>query len=146
LIKQTPAIEAEEKHLPQGLEAIERITSQINEAIRKSENIEIVKDLEGRVEDWKGHKLEHFGELLLHGSFSVIKGDVKGEVEREVLLDRSLCWQRSLTDGTFSTTFISLSAYCCAARRLVSERNRTRRWEWERIQRSTTLARKAVSS
>ncbi|KAF8244253.1 hypothetical protein K440DRAFT_559152 [Wilcoxina mikolae CBS 423.85] len=83
LIKQTPAIESEEKQLPQGLEAIERITSQINEAIRKSENIEIVKDLEGRVEDWKGHKLEHFGELLLHGQFSVIKGDTKGEVERE---------------------------------------------------------------
>lgn len=84
MIKQTPAIESEEKQLPQGLEAIERITSQINEAIRKSENIEIVKDLEGRVEDWKGHKLEHFGELLLHGQFSVIKGDTKGEVEREV--------------------------------------------------------------
>lgn len=61
-----------------------RINGQINEAIRRSENIEIVKDLEGRVEDWKGHKLEHFGELLLHGQFSVIKGDAKGEVEREV--------------------------------------------------------------
>ncbi|CCX30511.1 hypothetical protein FPQ18DRAFT_364854 [Pyronema domesticum] len=83
LIKQTPPVEAMEKELPLGLAAIERITSAINEAIRKSENIEIVKDLEGRVEDWKGHKLEHFGELLLHGQFSVIKGDQKGDVERE---------------------------------------------------------------
>jgi len=79
-------MESEEKSLPQGLEAIERINSQINEAIRKAENAEIVKDLEGRVEDWKGHKLEHFGELLLHGQFSVIKGDTKGEVEREVIM------------------------------------------------------------
>lgn len=68
----------------QGLEAIENINKKINEAIRKSENAEVVKDLEGRVEDWKGHKLEHFGELLLHGQFSVIKGDPKGDVEREV--------------------------------------------------------------
>ena len=84
MIKYTPAFESEEKLLPQGLEAIERINFQINEAIRKAENAEIVKDLEGRVEDWKGHRLEHFGELLLHGQFSVIKGDIKGEVEREV--------------------------------------------------------------
>jgi cell division control protein 24 len=97
LIKQTPPIEAMEKELPLGLAAIERITSAINEAIRKSENIEIVKDLEGRVEDWKGHKLEHFGELLLHGQFSVIKGDQKGDVEREVI-DLSAPTCRSLTD------------------------------------------------
>ena len=84
MIKHTPPAESEEKQLPQGLEAIERITSEINEAIRKSENLEIVKDLEGRVEDWKGHKLNHFGELLLHGQFAVIKGDAK-DAEREVI-------------------------------------------------------------
>ncbi|CAZ83580.1 unnamed protein product [Tuber melanosporum] len=83
LIKQTDPLEAEDQNLHQGLEAIENINRKINEAIRKSENAEVVKDLEGRVEDWKGHKLEHFGELLLHGQFSVIKGDPKGDVERE---------------------------------------------------------------
>jgi cell division control protein 24 len=92
LIKYTSAIEADEKQLPQGLEAIERITSQINEAIRKSENVDVVKDLEGRVEDWKGHRLENFGELLLHGSFQVIKGDQKGEVEREVRVGVPSCF------------------------------------------------------
>lgn len=113
LIKQTPAMEAEEKHLPQGLEAIERITSQINEAIRKSENIEIVKDLEGRVEDWKGHKLEHFGELLLHGSFSVIKGDVKGEVEREYyiyLFERILLCCKEIGTGKKQNKTIAKNA------------------------------------
>ncbi|KAI5777525.1 hypothetical protein EDC01DRAFT_623953 [Geopyxis carbonaria] len=83
LIKYTDPIAANEQQLSQGLESITRIATQINEAIRKSENLEVVKDLEGRVEDWKGHKLEHFGQLLLHGQFSVIKGDQKGEVERE---------------------------------------------------------------
>ncbi|KAL7266463.1 Guanine nucleotide exchange factor for Cdc42p [Rhizina undulata] len=83
LIKNTDPEDAEDQGLAQGLEAIERINKKINEAIRRSENLEIVKDLEGRVEDWKGHRLEHFGLLLLHGQFSVIKGDQKGEVERE---------------------------------------------------------------
>ncbi|KAH8149360.1 uncharacterized protein LAJ45_06439 [Morchella importuna] len=83
LIKHTDPAEAEDQKLQLGLEAIEEINRKINEAIRKAENIESVKDLEGRVEDWKGHKLEHFGELLLHGQFSVIKGDQKGDVERE---------------------------------------------------------------
>lgn len=58
--------------------------------------MESVKDLEGRVEDWKGHKLEHFGELLLHGQFSVIKGDQKGDVEREV------CYSDVLKNGILS--------------------------------------------
>jgi cell division control protein 24 len=84
MIKHTEPIEAEDQQLQQGLEAIENINKKINEAIRRAENAEVVKDLEGRVEDWKGHKLEHFGELLLHGQFSVIKGDQKGDVEREV--------------------------------------------------------------
>lgn len=86
LIKQTDIVTAEDQQLKDGLEAIERIAVQINEAIRKSENAQVVKNLEGRVEDWKGHKLEHFGDLLLHGNFSVIKGDQKGDAEREVRL------------------------------------------------------------
>lgn len=84
MIKHTDPSEAEDQQLQQGLEAIENINKKINEAIRRAENAEVVKDLEGRVEDWKGHKLEHFGELLLHGQFLVIKGDQKGDVEREV--------------------------------------------------------------
>ena len=61
--------------------------------------MEIVKDLEGRVEDWKGHKLEHFGELLLHGQFSVIKGDAKGDVEREVYSSVSRDGREFVADG-----------------------------------------------
>ena len=67
-----------------GGQETEDINKKTNQAIRMVENAEVVKDLKGRVEDWKGHKLEHFGELLLHGQFSVIKGDQKGDVEREV--------------------------------------------------------------
>ncbi|TGZ77324.1 hypothetical protein EX30DRAFT_311449 [Ascodesmis nigricans] len=86
LIKHTDALQAEDQGLPQGLEAIEAIAQQINEAIRKSENVQVVHDLFGRVEDWKGHRRDQFGELLLHGQFLVIKGDQKGDAEREYLI------------------------------------------------------------
>lgn len=43
-----------------------------------------MSELQGRVEDWKGHKVDHFGELLLYGSFTVLKGEGAREVEREV--------------------------------------------------------------
>ena len=62
----------------------EDISKKTNEAIRMAENTEVVNDLKGRVEDWKGHKLEHFGELLLHGQFLIIRGDQKGDIEQEV--------------------------------------------------------------
>ncbi|OBZ68336.1 Rho guanine nucleotide exchange factor scd1 [Grifola frondosa] len=38
-----------------------RITDKINEAQRRAENNGTVKNLEGRVEDWKGHHIAHFG-------------------------------------------------------------------------------------
>jgi cell division control protein 24 len=84
MIKHTDLIEAEEQQLQQGLEAVETTNRKINEAICRAENTGVVKDLEGRVGYWMSHRLEHFGELLLHGQFSVIKGDQKGDVEREV--------------------------------------------------------------
>jgi cell division control protein 24 len=43
-------------------------------------------ELRERVEDWKGHRLDSFGDLLLHGTFQVIKGDSSSpkDQEREV--------------------------------------------------------------
>ena len=43
-------------------------------------------ELRERVEDWKGHRLETFGDLLLHGTYHVIKGDTTNpkDTEREV--------------------------------------------------------------
>ena len=133
LIKYSDPITVENQQLEPGLEAIQRIATATNEAIRKSENMEIVKDLEGRVEDWKGHKLEHFGELLLHGQFSVIKGDTKGDVEREVgFLCAYVSREGYRADALDSTTFICLSAFCCAARRWARIRSRGRRCRWQR--------------
>lgn len=39
-------------------------------------------ELCARVDDWKNHDIHHFGDLLLHGVFSVITG--KSDIEKEV--------------------------------------------------------------
>ncbi|KAG8905074.1 hypothetical protein FRB99_000722 [Tulasnella sp. 403] len=65
--------------LMNGLAAAKRITDRVNEAQRREENLQTVKALEQRVEDWKGHHLSHFGRLLLDEIFFVTKSEVDRE-------------------------------------------------------------------
>lgn len=37
--------------------------------------MEAVEELKTLVEDWKGHRIEGFGDLLLYGQYTVLKGD-----------------------------------------------------------------------
>jgi len=60
------------------------ILSRANEAIAKEQRLAAVSELQSRVEDWKGHQIDHFGELLLFGDYTVVKGEGAKEVEREV--------------------------------------------------------------
>ena len=70
--------------LNDGMERIRSILDESNEAIAKETRREAVEELQQRVEDWKGHKIDHFGELLLNGTYTVLKGEGAKEVEREV--------------------------------------------------------------
>lgn len=70
--------------LVEGAAAAQAILHRANDAVAKEERLEAVAELQSRVEDWKGHKLDHFGELLLYGNFTVLKGEGAKEVEREV--------------------------------------------------------------
>lgn len=45
---------------------------------------EALEDLITRVEDWKSHRVDQFGKLLLHGLYTVITG--KGDQEKDVSL------------------------------------------------------------
>lgn len=65
--------------LKRGLESAKRVTDRINEAQRRSENAQTVASLEARVEDWKGHHLTNFGELILEDIFMVMKMDIDRE-------------------------------------------------------------------
>ncbi|EON66891.1 hypothetical protein W97_06294 [Coniosporium apollinis CBS 100218] len=65
-----------------GIEAASEVLERTNAAVDREERQAAVEELGGRVEDWKGHKIEGFGDLLLHGTFTVLKGDTKDQ-ERE---------------------------------------------------------------
>ena len=67
------------EELKRGSEAAKRITDKINEAQRRAENEQTVKSLSTRIEDWKGHHLENFGQLLLDDVFTVTKSDLDRE-------------------------------------------------------------------
>ncbi len=70
--------------LAEGSRAASSILHRANDAIDKEHRLEAVSELQSRVEDWKGHRIDHFGELLLYGNFTVLKGEGAKEVEREV--------------------------------------------------------------
>ena len=68
----------------EGRLASQAILARADEAIGREHRIEAVGELQSRVEDWKGHRIDHFGDLLLFGCYTVLKGDGAKEVEREV--------------------------------------------------------------
>jgi len=65
--------------LVEGSAAAKRVTDKINEAQRRADNIQTVQTLQSRVEDWKGHHLGNFGDLLLDDIFLVTKSEVDRE-------------------------------------------------------------------
>lgn len=69
-----------------GMEAAQSILQRTNAAIDREERIVAVEELKTLVEDWKGHRIEGFGELLLFGNHTVLKGDNSNskDAEREV--------------------------------------------------------------
>jgi len=70
--------------LVEGRLAAQSILGRADEALGKEHRSEAVNELASRVEDWKGHRIDHFGELLLFGTHTVLKGEGPKEVEREV--------------------------------------------------------------
>ncbi len=70
--------------LADGIAASRSILDRANDSMRKEERLSAVQELQNRVEDWKGHKIDHFGGLLLYGNYTVLKGEGAKEVEREV--------------------------------------------------------------
>ncbi|KAI9814601.1 MAG: hypothetical protein M1827_003157 [Pycnora praestabilis] len=69
--------------LTAGIKAATDVLERANSVVDKEARFEAMNDLSSRVEDWKGHKIEHFGDLLLYGTYTVLKGDGIKDVERE---------------------------------------------------------------
>ncbi|KAL6310478.1 hypothetical protein BKA93DRAFT_721340 [Sparassis latifolia] len=86
--------------LESGVAAAKRITDKINEAQRRAENHATVKNLEGRVEDWKGHHISNFGTLLLDDIFTVTKSEVDREYHVFLFEKIILCCKECLSPPT----------------------------------------------
>ncbi|THV05107.1 hypothetical protein K435DRAFT_850307 [Dendrothele bispora CBS 962.96] len=82
--------------LKAGSGAAKRITDKINEAQRQAENEQTVKNLAMRVDDWKGHHLENFGQLLLDDIFIVTKSDIDREYHVFLFEKIILCCKEAL--------------------------------------------------
>ena len=65
-----------------GCESAERVLQRANEAVNRDLLDEALEDLISRVDDWKSHKVESFGKLLLHGVYGVLTG--KSDQEKDV--------------------------------------------------------------
>lgn len=72
------------RDLEEGEAAAKSIMTRADEAVQKEHHAAAVNELQSRVEDWKGHKINHFGELLHYGNYTVLKGEGAKVVEREV--------------------------------------------------------------
>jgi cell division control protein 24 len=81
--------EARKRDLDDGIEAASSVLHRTNAAVDLEERKDAMNELRERVEDWKGHRLESFGDLLLHGTYQVVKGDSSNskDSEREVRAD-----------------------------------------------------------
>ena len=73
-----------QQDLVEGEAAATSILIRADEAVQKEHHAAAVNELQNRVEDWKGHKINHFGELLHFGNYTVLKGEGAKVVEREV--------------------------------------------------------------
>ena len=69
---QNPHLYAE---LEAGIASIERVTNRVNETKREQENINIAKELESRIVNWKEIDRAKLGNLLLSETFPVLMGD-----------------------------------------------------------------------
>ena len=71
LLKYYPRDHAFYQELEDGVAACGRIVDKCAEAQRRARNAATVKLLEQRVEDWKGHDLANFGELVRSDNLGV---------------------------------------------------------------------------
>lgn len=87
------------EELKAGLAAAKRITDKVNEEQRRAENLATVKNLEGRVEDWKGHHISNFGTLLLDDVFIVTKSEMDREYHVFLFEKIILCCKEYMIPG-----------------------------------------------
>lgn len=88
-----------------AIEIIQSILQQANASIAREEREDALQDLSDRVEDWKSLRMDNFGDLMLFGTFSVLKGDGGGkDQEKEVGFPSSQNFWLAPSVSVFSLT------------------------------------------
>jgi cell division control protein 24 len=96
-----------------------------NAAVDREERLEAIEELRERVEDWKGHRIDSFGELLLYGTHQVVKGDTSNpkDQEREVLPTRV---QHKFTadNDQYKIYLFAMILLCCKEVKSANQKNK----------------------
>lgn len=101
LIKKTEDEEIKDD-LQSGCEAAERVLHKANEAVHLDLLDEALEELIVRVDDWKSHRVEQFGRLLLHGVYGVVTGKTDQEKDYEIYLFENILLCCKEVSGTKS--------------------------------------------
>eukprot|EP01137_Pigoraptor_chileana_P032123 Opistho-2@21011 len=80
LIKYTDEVHPDYGDLRKAMEAMEGVTAYINEMKRKIENLQLMIDLQRRIEGWKVASIASLGEMQQDGVLSYHDGKSKGEL------------------------------------------------------------------
>jgi len=98
-----------------AIEAVQQVLGRCNDLVRRQEMDEVVEVLKTEVEDWKGHRVEAFGHLLLHGTYTVLKsGDIADKsAEREVGHAPGSLANGALTSSQYRMYLFDKILLCC---------------------------------
>ncbi|ORX40656.1 hypothetical protein BD324DRAFT_13354 [Kockovaella imperatae] len=89
--------------LEEGAAAVRRIAASINEVTDYKAKQATVRELLDRVEDWKGHELDKFGDLWLDDHFTVTKADSPREYHVFLFDKMLLCCKEIIPERKKST-------------------------------------------
>ncbi|CAK7262620.1 Guanine nucleotide exchange factor for Cdc42p [Sporothrix epigloea] len=85
-LRKKSELEEELIDLDAGIASAERALQKANEAVDRDLLDEAMEDMVYRVDDWKNHRVDQFGKLILHGVHTVITGKSEQEKDYEIYL------------------------------------------------------------
>jgi len=109
-----------------GKEAATSVLSRTNHAVDREEKAAAVQELKMRVEDWKGHRVEGFGELLMYGTFTVLKSEnlASGKDAERQVCEHSGSIEVERTADHASSIMSTCSRRSCFVARISTSANR----------------------
>ncbi|KAI0837236.1 hypothetical protein F5Y06DRAFT_84718 [Hypoxylon sp. FL0890] len=99
--------------LTAGIDAAERVLTKANQAVDRDLLDEALEDLIRRVDDWKNHRVESFGRLLLHGVYTVVTGRTEQEKDVSLVKPISSTFKSSAEIAQYEIYLFECILLCC---------------------------------